>query len=72
MGKPEDEPVFQVIARVPGDVDRARQVAAYLNWAWKAPIEGENLYQFLAFMWLLVRAHNRMLQFWQYGNNPPN
>ena len=54
------------------DEARADRLAAYVQRAWEAPVTEANFYQFLAFMWLLARAHERMMQFWRYGNNPPN
>lgn len=61
-----------VISTKPIDADRAIRLQDYVNGVWNEPVNEENLFQFLAFMWLLARANERMLSFWKYGANPPN
>lgn len=61
-----------VIPTKPVDKERAARLPEYVTAAWTAPITEETFFQFLAFTWLLARAHERMLSFWKYGANPPN
>lgn len=61
-----------VISTKPIDAGRAIRLQDYVNGVWNEPVNEGNFFQFLAFMWLLARANERMMSFWKYGANPPN
>ena len=64
---------MKVVIRPDGfDAERAEKLSAYVKAQWEAPVGEENFFQFLAFMWLCAAAHQRMMNWWLYGKNPPN
>jgi hypothetical protein len=54
------------------DDANADRLSAYVQRSWSAPITEESFFQYLAFMWLLVKAEQRLANFWKYGTSLPN
>lgn len=52
----------RIMPRAERDAASADAAERYIEWLWTRPLDEVTFFQFLAFVWLLVRANERMRQ----------